>query len=720
MQSDLEANMPDKTSFVFCLHNHQPEGNFDHILEETYERSYLPMLELLERHPRVKVSQHFTGTLLEWLDATHPDFLDRYRELVERGQVEFLSGAFYEPILCAIPDRDKVGQIRKMNAWLTDRIGSPPAPGMWVAERVWEPHFPAALAEAGIRFLPLDDAHFKINGLHDEQLTGPYVTEEQGADVIVFPTSERLRYLIPFDAVEKAIDHIRSFASPKGENVLVMADDGEKFGIWPGTYTPIWEEGWLEQFFTQLEAHADVIETMHFMTYLERHRPRGNVYLPTASYREMMTWALHAEDSCKLDELLHEREGLDEEHFLRGGFWRNFLVKYPESNAMHKKMLWLGERIEALPEDEPLRTEAQQFLWRGQCNCGYWHGVFGGLYLNHIRSAVYENLIGSQALIEEAVHRGKKHWYVSEVGNLLKDGSETFRAANPELNLLFNLSQGGNLIELDLMQERFNVLNTLTRRTEAYHKKLLEQDIVVRKSMDEAISIHDIAVAKEEGLAERLYKDWYRRTACIDHFFGDEVELEAFRTCQYPELGDFVNQPYEIKVDEKATRVSARLRRDGHLWPEAGPIPVRVEKTVKLPRDGRKFEVFYTVTNRSQERLSTRFGSEWGFSMNAGHTWDRCYRIPDTELEDNNLDSIGEIQDAQEIGLVEGWLKFEMKLTWDRPALLWRFPLETISNSEGGFERVYQSSVVTPVWPLELEPGASWKVLMSVEAVSLE
>jgi hypothetical protein len=57
----------------------------------------------------------------------------------------------------------------------------------------------------------------------------------------------------------------------------------------------------------------------------------------------------------------------------------------------------------------------------------------------------------------------------------------------------------------------------------------------------------------------------------------------------------------------------------------------------------------------------------------------------------------------------------DIALTLDRPALLWRFPIETVSQSEGGFERVYQSSVVFPNWIIRLEPGEVWKVVLRQE-----
>ncbi len=45
-----------------------------------------------------------------------------------------------------------------------------------------------------------------------------------------------------------------------------------------------------------------------------------------------------------------------------------------------------------------------------------------------------------------------------------------------------------------------------------------------------------------------------------------------------------------------------------------------------------------------------------------------------------------------------------------KPCHLWRLPVETISNSEDGFERIYQASCIVPRWRVRLEPGQSWEV----------
>ena len=340
-----------KINLVLGIHNHQPVGNFDFVFEHAYKAAYKPFIEILARHPKIKLAQHYTGVLFQWILKNHPEFFDDLKVLVDNGQVELITGGFYEPILAVIPDQDKLDQIKKLTDFITKHFGKNPV-GMWLAERVWEQHIVKFIAMSGVKYVIIDDTHFRYAGLTGEQLLGYYITEEQGYTVNIFPISKMLRYTIPFQPVEKTIDYLREIATEEGDRVVVYADDGEKFGVWPNTYKHVYEDGWLEEFFTALEENSDWINILHFSEAIEKIKPIGRIYLPNASYAEMMHWALPADayiDYEKLEEHLKE-EGMYEQYsrFFRGGFWRNFLVKYPEANNLHKKMLRVSERARKL------------------------------------------------------------------------------------------------------------------------------------------------------------------------------------------------------------------------------------------------------------------------------------------------------------------------------------------------------------------------------------
>ncbi len=390
----------DKLKFLFAIHNHQPLGNFDHVFEDVYRHCYQPYFEVLQQFPQLKTTAHFSGCLLEWLQGHHPEYLDVIRGLVQGGQLELLSGGFYEPILSSLPEEDAIGQIRMMNAFLESEFGCTPE-GLWLTERIWSPHLPKILAQAGIRFTIVDDTHFYYAGLQETQIHGYYLTESEGYTVGVFPISKKLRYSIPFELPEVTLDHLRGFREDSGFNLVTYADDGEKFGGWPETYQWVYQEHYLQKFFKALEEQSDWLETLTFGEALDRYSPAGRVYLPMASYEEMMEWSLPYEAGLRFRELKEELKtsNVPEEQsriFLRGGQWDNFLTKYEESNHLHKRMLYVSRKVKQLPSGHREESGAVRALYRSQCNCAYWHGLFGGLYLNNLRHTLYSELIAAE------------------------------------------------------------------------------------------------------------------------------------------------------------------------------------------------------------------------------------------------------------------------------------------------------------------------------------
>ncbi|MEE8452005.1 MAG: alpha-amylase, partial [Thermoguttaceae bacterium] len=319
--------MPNSLRLVLALHNHQPVGNFDDVFGQAYEDSYRPFLDLFARYDSLKIALHTSGSLIEWLDWHRPEYVDRLAELTAEGRIEIIGGAFFEPILAMIPSRDRIGQIRRYTRWLENRLGAT-IRGMWMPERVWEQSFTSDLAAAGIEYTILDDFHFKNAGLTEDQLTGRFLTEDEGEVLSVFPGSERLRYVIPFGAPEETIEYLARIAEQNPNAVVVFGDDGEKFGTWPETKQHVYDDGWLQRFFDVLVENQDWIHVTTPSEAIDNVAPVGKIYLPDASYREMTEWALPAEQLVQYERLTHEMDGNPHwesmKQFVRGGFWRNF------------------------------------------------------------------------------------------------------------------------------------------------------------------------------------------------------------------------------------------------------------------------------------------------------------------------------------------------------------------------------------------------------------
>lgn len=709
-----------------AIHNHQPLGNFTWVFEEAYQKAYLPMLQALERYPSVRLSMHNSGCLIDWLEENHPEFLHRLDGLVSRQQVEIIGGAYYEPILPAIPDVDKLGQIAKMSHFIEQKFGVRPT-GLWLAERVWEPHLAKVLAEAGVEWTLIDDNAFRSLGLEDKDLLGYYLTEEQGYYVKVFPISKQLRYAIPWRDVEQVIDYLYSLACEDENRIAILGDDGEKFGVWPGTYEYCWQKGWVDRFFSALEANRQWLRTIKLGEYIGRFSPLGRMYLPCASYDEMLEWSLPAEKSWQYSNIKRhfEAEGRREvTQFMYSGFWRNFLVKYPEINRMHKKMLRVHRKVyqaRSLSKGDCGLDD----LWKAQCNCPYWHGIFGGIYLADMRAAAYRNLVRAENKADNIIHRhrswlnrlfpARNGWLVWQETDFDGDGNSELLIDSVDFSVYISPEEGGSVFEWDIRGCNYNALCTLARRPEAYHKDLTKPCPVEQpKERGSLLSIHDIVRIKDEESVRCLVYDKYPRSSLIDHFFALDTKLEDFANLTYRELGDFVSKPYKVSVDQKGNDITISLRRGGILQIEGRRLPFEVQKEIKMRAALKTLDISYRLKNLSDSLVKAVFGCEWNVNLlGGGHNEQAYYMVPGLMLKDGHLDSWDELIDIEKVVLGNRHLGIELELRMAPKANLWLFPVESVSNSEGGIERTYQASCLVVLLPLGLLPGDAAGVSLS-------
>jgi alpha-amylase len=701
-----------KIKLLFGIHNHQPVGNFDHVFEQTFQKCYKPYYEVLRVHKNVKTAVHFSGPLLEWLKANHPDYLKMLRDMVAEGRLEILSGGFYEPLLPSLPDEDAIGQIKMMNEFIQHEFGAVPR-GLWLAERIWMPNIPQIIADADIQYTIIDDTHFYYSGLEEKQMNGYYITEKHGKPLFIFPISKTLRYAIPFKQPEETLAHLRRMKEEHNFDVVTYGDDGEKFGGWPETYQWVYNETWLHRFFTAIEDSRDWLETATFSEYIDHHPPTGRIYLPMASYDEMMEWSLPTRTAWKFADLKQElkNRGLPEESykvFLRGGQWDNFLTKYDESNNLHKKMLYVSKKVKKLPKELQKSSHALQELYRGQCNCAQWHGLFGGLYLNYLRHALYNHLIAAENLVDEASKKSAKQ--TVDIIDFNMDGRDEVLFSNKNMNAYFAPASGGGLFELDYRPICFNLSNVLRRREETYHKTIREASQNTKAAGNQPQSIHDRVHFKEEGLQNMLFYDKYERYSFLDHFLGEQTTLEKFKQSAHVENGEFIGHPYEM---EKSAKVKAdqpftlKLKRSGVVKEDDLCHPVTIRKSFTLSPDQAEIIAHYQITNDGQEELNGWFGVEFNFTMLAGDAEDRYYYSPDQTIVSPRLRSEGELNDVHTFGMRDDWFRFQLEMSFEPSATVWRHPIESISQSEDGFERTYQGSCLLANWALCLGGGKS-------------
>jgi alpha-amylase len=707
--------MPNRIRLILALHNHQPIGNFDNVFQQAYDDSYLPFLDVFSRYESLKIALHTSGSLMEWLAAQRGEYLDRVAKLVEQGRIEIIGGAFFEPILAMIPSRDRVGQIRSYTRWLQNRLGAT-IRGLWAPERVWEQSFTRDLVDAGIEYTILDDFHFKSTGLTESQLAGHLITEDEGRVLSVFPGSERLRYTIPFADPQETINYLAQMADEHPNAIAVFGDDGEKFGTWPDTKRHVYENGWLTRFFDALAQNQSWIQVTTLSEAFDNVPPIGKVYLPDCSYREMTEWALPVEQLIEYDRISHEMHDdprwANLRRFVRGGFWRNFKVKYPESDEMYSRMMMVSRRLQETLDSavagDPVNAEivekARIELYRGQCNCSYWHGAFGGIYLPHLRNAVYKHLIAADNLLDRAIGR-TENWIEATADDFNFDARQEVRLTNDKVMTLLAPSRGGQMLELDVRSIEHNLLATLARRPEAYHRKVLAGQ---QQHEGQAASIHDRVVFKQPDLDKRLQYDDHLRKSLVDLFYDNNATLEEVVNGTARQCGDFINGQYEARIRRNPDRIQVQLLREG----VADGSPVRITKGLTLDAGSSTLQVAYLLENLPTDR-KLHFAVEFNFAGMPSNAYGRNF----SDIDGNLLGQLGTKLDLNEtfgLNLSDEWLGIDVGVKMSRPTNFWTFPIETVSQSEGGFELVHQSVVVMPHWQVEADKDGRWSVTMQL------
>ena len=641
--------MNQAVTLLLGVHAHQPVGNFPEVIEDAHQRCYKPFLETLHAYPDFRFAAHFSGWLLDWLREHHPADMELLAAMVRRGQVELFSSGDTEPVLAAIPHRDRVGQMQTLNDKLTAWTGVRPQ-GAWLTERVWESSVVPALAATGIGYVTVDDYHFFCTGKAADELDGFFSTEEGGTRLDLFPISEALRYRLPFSPAHEVIGYLEGLAD-EGHAAAVYFDDIEKFGIWPETYDWVYHRGWLKALIEGVLASSK-IRTATYAEFHAANATRGIVYLPTTSYSEMNEWTLPMPAARIYADLLADEKaaGRGDLHrpFIRGGIWRNFLTRYGEANWMHKRMLGLSERLAALPEAPP---ELTADLYRAQANDAYWHGLFGGLYLPHLRRAVWHNIVALEARLDARQPRP-----ALVAVDLDFDGKTELLAHNAALQVALRDDGLAAAHELSSYPLAHNFADTLRRYREHYHDKIAGGP---REHVGEGIaSAHDIVRFKHPVTVADIVPDALPRALWLDAIDSDAVS--------------------DYHLVDAATLAFAR---PGIVktWSLAGATA-----TVRWQLNGFAGRRFVT-------RLNLAMPSCDGFLAR--------YVLADGSVP-GGFGLPLDLAAASSLVLEDDVLGGRVRLAASIPGEITGRPQHTVSQSEAGFEKIMQAVEIAFVWHL--------------------
>ena len=702
-----------------CLHFHQPVDNFDFVIEDCYKKSYEPLIDNILKFEDIKITLHFSGNLLEWLLKNKPDFIEKLKIMAKRSQIEIIGGGYYEPIFAIIPYRDKIAQIKKLTDLIKTEFGLE-VKGAWLSERVWEPDYPSFLNDVGLKYVIVDDNHFRSTGITEEGTLYSYITEDEGKTLRLFPINEELRYLTPWKPTYLSIDYLRKNSDEKGDRVALLTSDAEKMGVWGTTHQICYVEGqghkdgdngkpFIPAFLEQIRSNS-WIKSITLTEYMQKFPAKSLIYLPTASYDKMEEWVLPTKIR-KNFKIIRKSLRDDEEkkgtyQFLKGGFWRYFLVKYPESNNMHKKMIHVRNKL-INTEENLLKVENEQLIsvilkkiaeawdeiYKAQCNDCYWHGLFGGVYLQFLRFSVYTHLINAERIIDDINSlinpKMRSYIYITPI-DFIKDSKTEYLIESDVFNIYVNPNDGGTIFELDYKPKSYNLLNTLTRWPEAYHdsKKLEKKEVLV---------------------------DRFKRNLLRLRFLHDDVTLEQLQADQYYEFGDFVDENFKVTSSEKEGKIAIiEMEKIGSLKdPDTDErTPVRITKDIYV--EEREIEVIVRINfdeNPENEKNLNRIIKNLNIAIDIPFFFNgdtKKFQWESKQIDLNGDKNTELLEPFQFIGsnfkaYDETYdLSFEIDISSKEDSIkINKFPIIAYVYTDEGYKEIYQGINITPLIKLD-------------------
>lgn len=637
-----------KINFVFVIHFHQPTGQFKWVNEKIYNNCYRLLLDIFKKYADLKFTVHISGPLLSYMREHYPEWLNEMARLGDYGTIEFLGGSIGEAILPILPSEDRFYQVRDYLRTFEKIFGYKPK-GMWLPERVWEPSLPEPLVRNGLEYVFIDDSTLYRAGRSSEDTYYAWLTEESGYPMKIFFIDTGLRYVLPWRSSEEVFNYMLERGSEIGDRVIVWGSDAEKFGEWRD---PEWARWWLNDFLSKIRERNEV-KMVHPSEYLRDHGVRGLIYLPTGSYDKMLEWS--------------------------HGFFRNFLVKYRESNNMHKKMLWVRKKLVNAPT---VADDAWRYYHLAQCNDAYWHGLFGGIYLSHLRQAIYEYYIKAEKLAEEASDYFEDEKLRIIFTDFDYDGAKEYLVETPRLNAYFKPSDGGTLFELDYKEKGYehNIQDTMTRYPEPYL----------------------------EGSG--FNPDWYRRVSLRMHLWAPDTTIwDWLNNTPFKDQSDLALAEYKTLVTESKELV---MRTLGHHYVYGlEPAPVFVEKRIKILGNG--LFVKYTLENHGKRTIETIIGYEYSIApkIDRGNRENKIGYMVSGRFRSVEECWVGE---AREI-IVRSENHKDIRFTTDGLNEVWVGPINMPARTEKGFKNTFQGLGLMFVKRITLKPGEVVETAIKLE-----
>ena len=733
-------------SLAPVFHAHQPPGSPDKHVEDAYQQRYKPLLLLLTRLKNLKATLHIDGWLQSWIARHHPTFIERTQDLVQARRLELLGGAWADPFLGGIPERDALGQLQWQIRLMTRRFKVKPR-GAWLAELGWDPSIPGLLTRSGYTYALIDAGALEAVGVRDPW--GVFHTERHGARLALLPVDRMLRELLP---PKRSLEVPRSYLDERmasGVESLVWACELDRvLPLDDDKHSLKALAAWLKA----LDARDHEIRTVRaedLFTRVERHE---RVYPGGWFPRERMRCAFDP-DSVGL--------GI-------AAPWERFLVRYEEANRLHKRMLLVSAQLVRLRnrirETPPAKRGALKealdaatlHLYSAQASDVFWHGPHPGIYDARLRHRVWRDLLEADSRVAHTLGEG------SDIRQLRldydADGRQEIVVRTARLGAVVDPDLGGSLVELDLWDLPGNIVNTLMRRRERYHDELdafANLPALVDESLEEQASIDTEAEAFSiaiDGVGDRVWSeelvedeesdeisfyddddasaarvaaiqiggppplermgpeelvrhvvvDRLPRVCFTDHFLGVSATLDNIARGRFEDVGDFAGARYQVLTAENQDLLDAfgvTLAREGHVRQDGEDRLVQVSKRFVFHRDLPAIDVRYEITNRYHTTIRSRFAVGLSFGLD-GLTG--AGRVLDFGRTRALTSERGQVEDVNSVVWIDERRRLRVRIDLGQRARIYHFPLKTVSSNGRRLDLVDQGFGLLVAWPLQL------------------
>ncbi len=314
------------------------------------------------------------------------------------------------------------------------------------------------------------------------------------------------------------------------------------------------------------------------------------------------------------------------------------------------------------------------------------------MYLPHLRSAVYENLIKAENFIDE-IEKSKDK---VDQYDFDKDGKNEVLVTTKKMKLYFRPDEGATFSEWDDKLRCYNLTNTIARRFEHYHQQLkekLQQSFDKDSQGQEPKSIHDQKKIKDTDLDKILFYDRYPRYSLRDYLLDAKTNLEDFYKGKFIEVAKLANASYELVQNAENNKKILEFSRKEII----DLCVVKITKIVTVIDN--LISVDYCLENFGIKKIDFIFGAEFNLS-----------------LYDSGLcATANEEKDASSFVINDLWKGIKLEYSMMPKARIWSFPVETISDSESGIEKAYQELCVFLNWGVSLNQNGQFKANLEIK-----